>query len=99
MSRTWCSAGARTRRSWATTGALVSAPDRGQVAAVGLKVTDPQPHPAGHPLWQRDVIITPHSAGQSLGGQRGAHAPSRGNLRRFAAGEMFLNIVDKEVGY
>jgi phosphoglycerate dehydrogenase-like enzyme len=81
------------------TGALVSALDRGQVAAAGLDVTDPEPLSAGHPLWKRNVIITPHSAGQSPGGQRRAHELFRENLRRFAAGEMLLNIVDKKAGY
>jgi phosphoglycerate dehydrogenase-like enzyme len=81
------------------TGALVSALDRGRVAAAGLDVTDPEPLPAGHPLWKRNVIITPHTAGQSPGGQRRAHELFRENLRRFAAGEMLLNVVDKKAGY
>jgi phosphoglycerate dehydrogenase-like enzyme len=81
------------------TGALVAAMDSGQVAAAGLDVTDPEPLPAGHPLWKRKVIITPHTAGQSPGGQRRAHELFRENLRRFAAGETLLNIVDKKAGY
>jgi phosphoglycerate dehydrogenase-like enzyme len=81
------------------TGALIAALDRGQVAAAGLDVTDPEPLPAGHPLWKRNVIITPHTAGQSPGGLRRAHELFRENLRRFAAGEMLLNVVDKKSGY
>jgi phosphoglycerate dehydrogenase-like enzyme len=81
------------------TDALIAALDRGQIAAAGLDVTDPEPLPAGHALWQRNVIITPHSAGQSPGGQRRVHELFRENLRRFAAGEMLLNIVDKKAGY
>ena len=81
------------------TAALVGALEQGRVAAAGLDVTDPEPLPAGHPLWARNVIITPHSAGQSPGGQRRAHELFRENLRRFAAGEMLLNVVDKKVGY
>jgi phosphoglycerate dehydrogenase-like enzyme len=81
------------------TGALVEALDRGQVAAAGLDVTDPEPLPAGHPLWKRNVIITPHTAGQSPAGLRRAHELFRENLRRFAAGEILLNIVDKKAGY
>jgi phosphoglycerate dehydrogenase-like enzyme len=61
-------------------------------------VTDPEPLPKGHPLWSRDVIITPHSAGQSPGGQRRREL-FRENFRRYAAGEMLLNAVDKRVGY
>jgi phosphoglycerate dehydrogenase-like enzyme len=81
------------------TAALVAALDSGQVAAAGLDVTDPEPLPKGHPLWSRNVIITPHSAGQSPGGERRRHELFRENLRRFAAGEMLLNVVDKRVGY
>jgi phosphoglycerate dehydrogenase-like enzyme len=81
------------------TDALVAALDSNQVAAAGLDVTDPEPLPKGHPLWTRNVIITPHSAGQSPGGERRRHELFRENLRRFAAGEMLLNIVDKQAGY
>ena len=81
------------------TDALVAALDQGRVAAAGLDVTDPEPLPAGHPLWTRNVIITPHTAGQSPGGLRRVHELFRENLRRFAAGEMLLNVVDKKAGY
>jgi phosphoglycerate dehydrogenase-like enzyme len=81
------------------TQALIDALDRKQVAAAGLDVTDPEPLPKGHALWSRNVIITPHSAGQSPGGERRRHEVMCENLRRFASGEMLLNIVDKSVGY
>jgi phosphoglycerate dehydrogenase-like enzyme len=81
------------------TDALIAALDRGRVAASGLDVTDPEPLPAGHALWKRNVFITPHSAGPSPGGQRRAHKLFRENFRRFAAGEMLLNIVDKKARY
>jgi phosphoglycerate dehydrogenase-like enzyme len=81
------------------TDALVAALDSGQVAAAGLDVTDPEPLPKGHPLWSRNVIVTPHSAGQSPGGGRRRNEVFRENLRRIAAGEMMLNMVDKKVGY
>src|SRR3954447_15868272 len=81
------------------TDALVAALDQGRVAAAGLDVTDPEPLPAGHPLWARDVIIPPPPAGQSPGGQRRVHELFRENLRRFAAGAMLLNVVDKKAGY
>jgi len=81
------------------TDALLSALDSKQVAAAGLDVTDPEPLPKGHPLWSRNVIITPHTAGQSPGGERRRHEVFRENLRRFASGEMLLNVVDKKAGY
>jgi phosphoglycerate dehydrogenase-like enzyme len=81
------------------TPALVAALESRQVAAAGLDVTDPEPLPPGHSLWKQNVIITPHSAGQSPGGFRRSYALFRENLRRFVAGEMLLNIVDKKAGY
>jgi len=81
------------------TDALVAALDSGKVSAAGLDVTDPEPLPDGHPLWSRNVIITPHTAGQSPGGDRRRHEVFRENLRRFAAGQALLNVVDKKAGY
>ena len=81
------------------TDALMAALDNRRIAAAGLDVTDPEPLPDGHPLWSRNVIITPHTAGQSPGGDRRRHETFRENLRRFASGEMLLNIVDKKAGY
>ena len=81
------------------TEALVAALDSGQVAAAGLDVTDPEPLPKGHPLWRQNVVITPHTAGQSPAGRERAFLLFKENLRRFACGEMLLNIVDKQAGY
>jgi D-2-hydroxyacid dehydrogenase (NADP+) len=81
------------------TAALVAALDSGQVSAAGLDVTDPEPLPKGNPLWSRNVIITPHTAGQSQGGELQRHQLFRENLHRFAVGEMLLNLVAKRVGY
>ncbi len=65
----------------------------------GLDVTDPEPLPKGHALWSQNVIITPHTAGQSPGSDRRRHEVFRENLGRFARGEMLVNVVDKKVGY
>ncbi len=82
------------------TEALVSALDRRHVAAAGLDVTpSPEPLPKDHPLSSRNVIITPHTAGQYPGGDRRRRRGVRQSLHRFAAGEMLLNVVDKKVGY
>jgi phosphoglycerate dehydrogenase-like enzyme len=81
------------------TDALIAALDSGKVSAAGLDVTDPEPLPDGHPLRSRNIIITPHTAGQSPGGDRRRHAILRENLRRFASGEALLNVVDKKAGY
>lgn len=89
-----------TRGGIIDTEALLRALDAGQLAGAGLDVTDPEPLPAGHPLWSREnVIITPHSSGHS------PHADARmlellcENVRRFASGQPLLNVVDLEMEY
>ena len=81
------------------TGDLLAALEAGTIAGAGLDVTDPEPLPADHPLWQRpDVIITPHVAG--AGGSRRWHAMLvTENIRRYLAGEALLNEVDPARGY
>ena len=80
--------------------ALAEAVQSGKLAGVGLDVTDPEPLPDSSPLWQLDnVIITPHNAGQSDGSRRRLQLLVRENIRRFAAGEPLLNVVDKGEGY
>ena len=82
------------------TGALVKALDSRHLAGAGLDVTDPEPLPKGHPLWKfPNVLITPHVAGQSDRVQERRMALLKENLRRFAAGEPLLNVVDKQKGY
>ena len=78
---------------------LVAALKSGQLAGAALDVTDPEPLPSDHPLWQMDnVIITPHVS--SRGGNRVRHNTlARENLRRFVAGDALLNVVDPELGY
>ena len=78
---------------------LVAALQSGQIGGAGLDVTDPEPLPADHPLWQREnVIISPHLAGR--GGNRVRHSILlKENLRRFVAGDALLNVVDPELGY
>ncbi|MCD2204551.1 D-2-hydroxyacid dehydrogenase [Halobacterium sp. KA-6] len=48
------------------TDALVTAIQKNQIDGAALDVTDPEPLPADHPLWDfENVIITPHNAGHS----------------------------------
>ncbi len=81
-------------------GALVSALETKHLAGAGLDVTDPEPLPKGHPLWKMEnVIITPHFAGRSDKEHPRYIALYKENLKRFAAGEPMLNVVDKLKGY
>ena len=42
---------------------LVAALDNGVIAGAALDVTDPEPLPADHPLWEQErCLITPHTA-------------------------------------
>ncbi|MBS1201092.1 MAG: D-2-hydroxyacid dehydrogenase [Proteobacteria bacterium] len=82
------------------TDALLAALDDGRLAGAGLDVTDPEPLPKGHRLWsQPNVIITPHIAASSdTQGERYWILVAE-NLRRYAAGEPLLNVVDIARGY
>jgi phosphoglycerate dehydrogenase-like enzyme len=80
--------------------ALVKALDAKKLAGAGVDVTDPEPLPPDHPLWKfPNVVITPHIAGRSDGENARYEELFTENLRRFAANEPLLNVVDKSKGY
>lgn len=82
------------------TDALLAGLDSGKLAGACLDVTDPEPLTKGHRLWKMpNVIITPHVAGRSAVTGERRDALLRENLRRFAAGEPLMNVVDKKLGY
>jgi len=82
------------------TAALVDALHTGRIAGACLDVTEPEPLPADHVLWTfPNVVITPHVAAQSASTLERRSALLVENLRRFAAGEPLLNVVDKGLGY
>jgi phosphoglycerate dehydrogenase-like enzyme len=67
----------------------------GRLRAV-LDVTDPEPLPAGHPLWSLpNVLISPHVAGDSPATAVRAFALVGDQIRRFAAGQPLLNVVPR----
>ena len=79
---------------------LVKALDSRKLAGAGVDVTDPEPLPKGHPLWEfPNVIITPHIASQSPGSRARRLAVVRNNIERFVQGRPLLNVVDKAKGY
>jgi phosphoglycerate dehydrogenase-like enzyme len=78
---------------------LVAALQSGRIGGAGLDVTDPEPLPADHPLWQMsNVIITPHISGRASQIER-HQAVAQENLRRFLNGDALLNVVDPKRGY
>ena len=84
------------------TDALVEALHAGDIAGAGLDVTDPEPLPDGHPLWDAPgVVITPHQADtpemvEPLLAERVRH-----NVTAFLteSGEGFVGVVDPADGY
>jgi D-3-phosphoglycerate dehydrogenase len=63
-------------------------------------VTDPEPLPDDHPLWDLpDVLVTPHTANTRAMGRPLLAARVRENVRRRIAGEPLLGLVDVDLGY
>jgi phosphoglycerate dehydrogenase-like enzyme len=59
-----------------------------------LDVTDPEPLPADHPLWQApNLIITPHVGGGTHGWERRGYRLVREQLERFVSGAELENVV------
>jgi phosphoglycerate dehydrogenase-like enzyme len=82
------------------TEALAAALHAGEIAGAALDVTDPEPLPADSPLWKMsNVIITPHVSTDSDFGSERHWQVARENLRRYAAGEPMLSVVDVKRGY
>lgn len=80
--------------------ALVKALDEKRLAGAGVDVTDPEPLPKGHALWQfPNAIITPHIAGRSDQDASRMVGTIVENARRFVAGKPMINVVDKQKGY
>jgi len=79
---------------------LVKALDSHQLAGAGVDVTDPEPLPKDHALWQFDnVIVTPHIAGRSDQDNARMMGTIKDNIARFVDGRPLINVVDKQKGY
>ena len=77
------------------TDALVDELERGRLRAA-LDVTDPEPLPAGHPLWSLpNVLITPHIGGDSDEATIRSYAVAGDQIRRLAAGQPLENVVPR----
>ncbi|TLZ14926.1 MAG: D-2-hydroxyacid dehydrogenase, partial [Gammaproteobacteria bacterium] len=79
---------------------LIAALESGKLAGAGLDVVDPEPLPSDSPLWRLpNVIVTPHVSADTPLAEEQRTALLRENLRRYAAGEPMLSVVDIERGY
>lgn len=84
------------------TDCLYDALESGKLAGASIDVSDPEPLPADHKLWDaKNILITPHISG-------GYHLQAThdkiiniavNNIRHLAKGEPFENLVDMTTGY
>jgi phosphoglycerate dehydrogenase-like enzyme len=74
--------------------ALLELLQAGRVRAA-LDVTDPEPLPADHPLWDAPgVLITPHLAGDTPAADRRVFALVGEQVRRYVRNEPLVNVVE-----
>jgi phosphoglycerate dehydrogenase-like enzyme len=75
------------------TEALVAELNAGHIRAA-LDVTDPEPLPEGHPLWNcPNLLLTPHIAGSTPQFAPNSIRTALDELKRFLAGEPLHNVV------
>jgi phosphoglycerate dehydrogenase-like enzyme len=79
---------------------LIAALVSGHLAGAGLDVMDPEPLPAGHPLWRApNVLLTSHTSGNTDRYWERAVPLFERNLRAYIADESLENLVDLRRGY
>jgi len=77
------------------TDALVEAAASGRIRAA-LDVTDPEPLPADHPLWQTPgILISPHTGGVTSAFEPRAVELLREQIAAFAGGRPLRNVVNR----
>jgi len=82
------------------TDALAAALAEGSIFGAGLDVTDPEPLPDGHPLWDEPrALITPHSADTPEMTNPLLAERLRLNVDAFLNHGRFVGVVDTEAGY
>ena len=82
--------------------ALAEALNSGHLGGAALDVTDPEPLPADHPLWDcRNCLVTPHVAGlfRQMYPFRRIVERSVANLAHFVKDEPLESVVDLKTGY
>ncbi|HYA35813.1 MAG TPA: D-2-hydroxyacid dehydrogenase [Candidatus Binataceae bacterium] len=80
--------------------AMIAALKSGKLGGAGLDVFETEPLPSESPLWEMEnVILTPHMSGANRGYMDKACELFAENLRRFAANQPLLNLVDRKLGY
>ena len=90
------------RGSAVDTEALCDAAESGKLWGAALDVTDPEPLPEDHRMWNiKNILVTPHISGYFH--MRKTYENIVGmcidNVRRYLNGEELLYLVDPETGY
>ena len=79
---------------------LIGALNGDVIAGAAVDVTDPEPLPDGHPLWNaKNIIITPHTADTRKQVVRLFSDRIRENVRAYGEGKPLVGVVDPELGY
>ena len=79
---------------------LVDALSRRSIGGAALDVTDPEPLPASHPLWDLDTcLITPHTANTWEMAEPLFARRVEENVARYLRGDTLLGLVDPKLGY
>lgn len=82
------------------TRALIKALQDRKIAGAGLDVCDPEPLDGDSPLWDMEnVIITPHSSGDSLNTEKRRIMLFKKQLTKFINGEKLDHLIDFKAGY
>ena len=82
------------------TEALVEALRSRQIGGAALDVTDPEPLPAGHPLWDLpNCLITPHTADTEQMTRPLLAGRIAENVQRLSEGRELAGQVDPDLGY
>lgn len=80
--------------------ALVTALNAGKLGFATLDVTEPEPLPSGHPLWQHPrVRLTPHVSSNYTAVRHVLLEKITADLERFIRGDSPSDIVDAVAGY
>jgi len=80
--------------------ALVDALQSSSIAGAGLDVTDPEPLPTGHPLWEMpNVLVTSHCADSYVGCTEALAKRVGDNVALRLQDEQLIGIVDPASSY
>jgi phosphoglycerate dehydrogenase-like enzyme len=80
--------------------ALLKALESGVIAGAAVDVTDPEPLPDGHALWNApNLIITPHTADTNAQVVRLFSQRIDENVKAWLQGKDWVGLVDKQLGY